>query len=168
MAFETVFASEIPLSAIKSTICRRFSSFRFWFSVFIVVLSDSSTFIEACSSNTKCICFFRPLSVTIPQTHLPRKRFISVYSFYQYFSLSLHSHSIALHNATNHSRHIRKWHFEALARSAGNLIGWPHHAQEYHLGDWYVCYQIWCTYLFKKTKSLMNIILNTDKNTIHN
>ena len=29
--FETDFASEIPLSAIKSMICRRFSSFRFWF-----------------------------------------------------------------------------------------------------------------------------------------
>ena len=34
-------------------ICRRFSSFRFRFSVFKVVLSDSSSFIEAISSNTK-------------------------------------------------------------------------------------------------------------------
>ena len=40
MAFEMDFASEIPLSAIKSMICRRFSLFRFRFSVFIVVLSD--------------------------------------------------------------------------------------------------------------------------------
>ena len=40
MAFETVFASEIPLSAIKPMICRRFSSFRFWFSGFIEVLSQ--------------------------------------------------------------------------------------------------------------------------------
>ena len=40
MAFEIVFASEMTLSAIKSMICRRFSSFRFRFSVFIGVLSD--------------------------------------------------------------------------------------------------------------------------------
>ena len=40
MAFETDFASEIPLSAIKSTICRRFSLFRFRFLGFMVVLSD--------------------------------------------------------------------------------------------------------------------------------
>ena len=46
MAFEMDFASEIPLSAIKSMICRRFSLFRFRFSVFKVVLSDSSSFIE--------------------------------------------------------------------------------------------------------------------------
>ncbi len=47
------FASEIPLSAIKLMICRRFSSFRFGFSVFIVVLSDSFSFIEAISSNNQ-------------------------------------------------------------------------------------------------------------------
>ena len=53
MAFETVFASEIQLSAIKPMICRRFSSFRFRFLCFMVVLSGSSAFIEAIGSNTK-------------------------------------------------------------------------------------------------------------------
>ena len=43
-------------------ICRRFSSFRFQFSVFIVVLSDSSSFIEAISSNTRCIWLYTILS----------------------------------------------------------------------------------------------------------
>jgi hypothetical protein len=36
-------------------ICRRFSSFRFRFSVFKVVLSGSSSFIEAISSKTKSL-----------------------------------------------------------------------------------------------------------------
>ena len=55
MAFETAFESEIPLSAIKSMICRRFPSFRFRFLGFMVVLSDSFAFIGAICSNTRCI-----------------------------------------------------------------------------------------------------------------
>ena len=52
------FDSEIHKSAIKSVICRRYSSFRFCFSVFesfLSISSDSSAFIDAISSNTLCI-----------------------------------------------------------------------------------------------------------------
>ena len=83
MAFEMDFESEIPLSAIKSMICRRFSLFRFRFLGFMVVyrtrLRSSKLSVQVLDAS---VFFFFLLT---PQSLILRKSFISVYSFYTYF-----------------------------------------------------------------------------------